>query len=175
MVNSPTGSSDLILILGCGPPTFLYRSFSTLFLRSLWRTDTIVFGKNIFDINLPPGGLLSFFPLSHLCHLQNKHKVPGLGILSTCCWGERFGHPFPPPLHLSYNVVIITTVVVLTCINWIIVHVGVITGGKHQRKQQQCWSLWWKLDDAQSFVFCSLIVMALMRYVYYRAEKRLKF
>ena len=109
----------------------------------------------------------------HPCHL--KSRVPGLGILSTCAWGERFGHSFPPPLHLCYNVVIITTVVVLTCINWIIVHVGVITGGKHQRKQQQCWSLWWKLDGAQSFVFCSLIVMALMRYVYYRAQKRLKF
>ena len=45
MAYSPTGSSDLFLILGCTTSNFLYLSFSTLNSSSLWRTDTIVFAK----------------------------------------------------------------------------------------------------------------------------------
>ena len=41
----PTGSSDLILILGCMTSNFLYSSFSTLYSSSLRRTDTTVFAK----------------------------------------------------------------------------------------------------------------------------------
>ena len=55
MVHSPTGSSDLFMILG----------FSTLYSSPLWRTDTIVFAKlhklplpsSVFEINKPPWGL----------------------------------------------------------------------------------------------------------------------
>ena len=45
MVYSPTGSSDLFLILGCMTSNFLYVSFSTLYSSTLWRTDTIVVSK----------------------------------------------------------------------------------------------------------------------------------
>ena len=52
---SPTGSSDLFLILGCMTSNFLYLSLSTLNSSSLWRTDTIVFAK----LDKPPRSLLS--------------------------------------------------------------------------------------------------------------------
>ena len=45
MVYSPTGSSDLFLILDCMASNFLCLSFNTLCSSSLWRTDTIVFAK----------------------------------------------------------------------------------------------------------------------------------
>ena len=45
MVYSPTGSSDLFLILGCMTSNFLYLSFSTFYSSALWRTDTTVFAK----------------------------------------------------------------------------------------------------------------------------------
>ena len=82
MVCSPTGGSDLFLILGCMTSNFLYLSFSTLYSSSLWRNDTIVWAKfnmhpsqisppvlqrtikpplpsppNVFEINKSPGGL----------------------------------------------------------------------------------------------------------------------
>ena len=79
MVYSPTGSSDLLLILGCTTSNFLYLSFSTFYSSALWRTDTTVFAKlnklpppavpsqisplsllspslNVFEIDKPPGG-----------------------------------------------------------------------------------------------------------------------
>ena len=46
-VYSPTGSSDLFMILGCMTSNFLYLSFSTLYSSSLWRTDTILWAKLI--------------------------------------------------------------------------------------------------------------------------------
>ena len=45
MVYLPTGSSDLIPILGCTTSNFLYLSFTTLYSSSFWRTDTIVVSK----------------------------------------------------------------------------------------------------------------------------------
>ena len=45
MVYLPTGSSELILILGCMTQNFLYLSFSALYSSSLWRTDTIIVSK----------------------------------------------------------------------------------------------------------------------------------
>ena len=82
MVCSPTGGSDLFLILGCVTSNFLYLSFSTLYSSSLRRNDTIaraklnmppsqispssllrtikgpppLFAPNVFEINKPPGG-----------------------------------------------------------------------------------------------------------------------
>ena len=50
MVCLPTGSSDLILILGCTTSNFLYLSFTTMYSSSFWRTDTIVVSK----LNMPP-------------------------------------------------------------------------------------------------------------------------
>ena len=50
MVYSPTGSSDLFLILGCMTSNLSYLSFSTLYSSSLWRNDTFVFSK----LNKPP-------------------------------------------------------------------------------------------------------------------------
>ena len=46
MVFSPTGSSDLLVILGCNfTSNFLYLSFSTSYSSSFGRTDTIIFAK----------------------------------------------------------------------------------------------------------------------------------
>ena len=59
MVYLPTGSSELILILGYMTQNFLHLSFSTLYSSSLWRTDTIIVSK----LNKP---LLSNKPLSLL-------------------------------------------------------------------------------------------------------------
>ena len=73
---SPTGSSDLFLILVCMTSNFMLLRFSTLYSSPLWRTDTIVFAKlnkrppplsnspssllstpsNMFEINSLPGG-----------------------------------------------------------------------------------------------------------------------
>ena len=54
MAYSPTGSSDLFLILGCMTSNFLYLSLSTLNSSSLWRTDTIVFAKLVKPPIKPP-------------------------------------------------------------------------------------------------------------------------
>ena len=62
MVYSPTGSLDkLFLIPSCMTSSFLSLIFSTLYLSSLWRTDTIVFvnlkkppplpTSNVFEYN----------------------------------------------------------------------------------------------------------------------------
>ena len=50
MVYLPTGSSDLILILGCRTSNSLYLSLTTLYSSCFWRTDTIVVSK----LNTPP-------------------------------------------------------------------------------------------------------------------------
>ena len=78
MVYLPVGSSDLFLILGCMPYTFLYLSFSTLPSSLLWRADTTTIAElskpplstkppvsikpppppYMFEINKPRGGLI---------------------------------------------------------------------------------------------------------------------
>ena len=45
MVHSPTGSLDLLLILGCLTSNFSYLWFSTLYSSSFGMTETIVFAK----------------------------------------------------------------------------------------------------------------------------------
>ena len=45
MVYSSTGISDLFLIMGCMTSDFLYLSFSTLYSKSLWGINTVVFAK----------------------------------------------------------------------------------------------------------------------------------
>ena len=55
MVYLPTGSSDLILIVGCVTSNFLYLSFSTLYSSSLWGTDTVFFAKlNKLPVSIKP-------------------------------------------------------------------------------------------------------------------------
>ena len=73
MVYSPTGRSDLILILGCMTSNFLYLSLSTLYSSSLWRTNTVVFAKfikpslsikpplKVFEINKLRGALYRIY------------------------------------------------------------------------------------------------------------------
>ena len=53
MVYLPTGSSDLILILGCMTSNLLFLELLYFVLSSsLWRTDTIIFSKvNGLEIN----------------------------------------------------------------------------------------------------------------------------
>ena len=63
MVYLPTGSSDLILIVGYMTSNFLYLSFSTLYSSSLWRTDT----RNFAELNKPPPTL--------------SNKPPGGGVI----------------------------------------------------------------------------------------------
>ena len=64
MVYSPTGSLDLLLILGCTTSNFSYLCFSTLYFSSFRRTETMVFAKqNKAPIsNMPPGRFSSAPP-----------------------------------------------------------------------------------------------------------------
>ena len=113
MVYLSTGSSDLIVILGCMAPTFLYLSFSSLYCRSLWTTDTIIFSKlnkprsqlsppppptsNGFEINKPPNPRGVIEDLRYLHGQEDKrlydpckgYAVPGPSL-------EAGGHGFPP-------------------------------------------------------------------------------
>ena len=61
MVYSPTGSLDLLLILGFMTSNFSYLWFSTLHSSSFGVTETIVFAKQNKTCisNMPPG---LFFP-----------------------------------------------------------------------------------------------------------------
>ena len=75
-VYSPTGSSDLFMILGCMTSNFLYLSFSTLYSSSLWRTDTILWAKlnNPHPLKQLPPSVLSFpHPLLNVCEIK---KLP---------------------------------------------------------------------------------------------------
>ena len=78
MVYSPTGSSDLFLILSCMTSEILYLSFSTLYSSSLWRTDTIVRAK----FNKPPPSLLT--PPSP--HKKNMFEINNrrFAVLTKC-------------------------------------------------------------------------------------------
>ena len=59
---STTGSSDLLLILGCMTSNFSYLRFSTLHSSSFGRTDNMVFA----ELNKPPPSQISLpSPLSH--------------------------------------------------------------------------------------------------------------
>ena len=69
-----TGSTDLILILGCMTSNFFYLSFTTLYSSSLWRTDTIV----VSQLNTPP---LSNKPPRGLNRGLTVYKETGLNFL----------------------------------------------------------------------------------------------
>ena len=58
---SPTGSLDkLFLIPSCMTSSFLSLIFSTLYLSSLWRTDTIVFVNLKKPPPLPPSNVFEY-------------------------------------------------------------------------------------------------------------------
>ena len=62
MVYSPTGSSDLVLVLGCLTFNFLYSGASTFYFSYLSKTDTKISPPanplERVKINKPPGGFL---------------------------------------------------------------------------------------------------------------------
>ena len=76
MVDLATGSSDLILILGCMTSNLLDLSFSVLYSSSLWRADTIVFpklNKSPLPLSTPPSLLNPPSPSNRL----EMNKSPG--------------------------------------------------------------------------------------------------
>ena len=80
MVYLPTGSSDLLLILGCMTSNVLYLSFSALYSSSLWRTDTIV----SFKLDKPPSPLLYLPPPSNGLEINKPPKWLNRGF--TVSW-----------------------------------------------------------------------------------------
>ena len=77
MVYSPTGISDLFLIMGCMTSDFLYLSFSTLYSKSLWGINTVVFAKlNKHPFSTKPP--VSIKPPPPLKWVSNKQAPGGL-------------------------------------------------------------------------------------------------
>ena len=101
MVYSPTGSSDLFLILGCMTSDFLFLSFSTLYFSSLWTTNTIIFAKlnksplsnkpPVFTVKKYPPPLWELYkeysPVVLVLLGRGTWLLPGLGIFDLGPWG----------------------------------------------------------------------------------------